>query len=135
MDGTYIDYPKCGIDITSYDDHAFLGATFRHNNRVFLISTSTYEKDFVQYIRLMGDWKKEDGLLNSELELVTDNFFNGGLIYYLSKETSKKILNAYGIRYKGFFVRKLNDRRLYYYDWDNHMTIKGIMLPIICNEC
>ena len=68
----------------------------------------------------MGDLKKKDSLLNFELELAIDKFYNGRLIYYLSKYTSKKILNAYGIRYKGFFAIKLNDKRLYYYDWESY---------------
>lgn len=33
----------------------------------------------------MGDLKKKDSLLNSELELAVDKFYNGRLIYYLSK--------------------------------------------------
>ena len=33
----------------------------------------------------MGDLKKKDSLLNSELELAIDKFCNGRLICYLSK--------------------------------------------------
>ena len=38
----------------------------------------------------MGDLKKKDGLLNSKLELAINKFCNGGLIYHLPKESSKK---------------------------------------------
>ena len=38
----------------------------------------------------MGDLKKKDGLLNPELELAIDKFYNGGLIYHLPRESSKK---------------------------------------------
>ena len=54
----------------------------------------------------MGDLKKKDGLLNSGLELAIKIFHNAGLIYYLPRESSKNILNAYNINYKGFFVVK-----------------------------
>ena len=54
----------------------------------------------------MGDLKKKDGLLNSGLELAIKIFHNGGLIYYLPRESSKNILNAYNINYKGLFVVK-----------------------------
>ena len=90
MVGSFIHYTKYGVDITSYDQHTFLGITYRYNNRVFLISKCTYEKEFVKDIRLMGDLKKKDGLLNPELELAIDKFYNGGLIYHLPRESSKK---------------------------------------------
>ena len=54
----------------------------------------------------MGDLKKKDGLLNSELEWAINKFYNGGLIYYGPRQSSKNILNAYNINYKGFFVIK-----------------------------
>ena len=38
----------------------------------------------------MGDLKKKDGLLNSGLELAINKFYNGGLIYYLPRESKKK---------------------------------------------
>ena len=90
MIGSFIHYPKYGVDITSYDNHSFLSITYRYNNRVFLISKCTNEKEFVKDIRLIGDLKKKDGLLNSELELAINKFYNGGLIYYLPRESSKK---------------------------------------------
>ena len=65
MAGSFIYYSKYGVDITSYDNHSFLGIAYRYNNRVFLISKCTNEKEFVKDIRLMGDLKKKDGLLNS----------------------------------------------------------------------
>ena len=90
MVGFFIHYPKYGVDITSYDNHSFLGITYRYSNRVFLISKCTNEKEFVKDIRSMGDLKKKDGLLNSKLELAINKFCNGGLIYHLPKESSKK---------------------------------------------
>ena len=57
----------------------------------------------------MGDLKKKDALLNSELELAINKFYNNGLIYYLPRASSKKILNAYNINYTGIFVIKLKD--------------------------
>ena len=83
----------------------------------------------------MGDLKTKDGLQNSELELAIKKFYNNGLIYYLTRESSKKILNTYNMNYKGYFVIKLKDKRLYYYDWDNYITINDIMFPIITIEC
>ena len=106
MVGSFIHYPKYGVDITSHDKHTFLGITYRYNNRVLLICKCTNEEEFVKDIRLMGDLKKKDDLLNSGLELAIKIFHNGGLIYYLPSESSKNILNAYNINYKGFFVVK-----------------------------
>ena len=83
----------------------------------------------------MGDLKTKDGLRNSELELAINKFYNNGLIYYLTRESPKKILNAYNINYKGYFVIKLKDKRLYYYDWDNYITINDIIFPIVTIEC
>ena len=84
---------------------------------------------------MMGDLKKKDGLLNSELELAINKFYNNGLIYYLPRASSKKILNAYNINYTGIFVIKLKDNRIHYYDWDNNLTINDIMFPITTIEC
>ena len=89
MVGSFIHYPKYGVDITSHDKHT-LGITYRYNNRVFLISKCTYEEEFVKDIRLVGDLKKKDGSLNSGLELAINKFYNGGLIYYLPRESKKK---------------------------------------------
>ena len=129
MVGSFIHYPKYGVDIISYDNHTFLGITYRYHNRVFLISKSTNKKEFVKDIRMMGDLKKKDGLLNSELELTINKFYNNGLIYYLPRASSKKILNAYNINYKGFFVINLKDNRIHYYDLNNNVLINNIMFP------
>ena len=81
MVGSFIHNPKYGVDITSYDNHTFLGITYRYNNRVFLISKCTNKKEFVKDIRMMVDLKKKYGLLNSELELANNKFYSNGLIY------------------------------------------------------
>ena len=114
MVGFFIHNRKYGVDITSYDNHAFLGITYRYNNRAFLISKCTNKKEFIKDVRMMGDLKKRDGVLNSELELAINKFYNNGLIHYLPRASSRKILNAYNINYKGFFVIKLKDNRLHY---------------------
>ena len=90
MVGSFIHYPKYGVDITNYDNHTFIEITYRYNNRVFLISKCTNKKEFVKHIRMMDDLKKKDGLLNSELELAINKFYNNGLIYYLPRASSKK---------------------------------------------
>ena len=58
-------YPKYNIDITRYDNHIYLGTTFSHNNKVYLINKSAYEKDFVQTMRLVGELENKDGMLYS----------------------------------------------------------------------
>ena len=135
MVNSFIDYSKYGVDIESYDNHTFLSITYRFNNRVFLRSKCTNKKEFVKDIRLMCELKKKDSLLNSELELAINKFYNGGLIYYLPRESSKRILNVYNINYKGFFFIKLKDKRLSYYDWENYIIINDIMFSIITIEC
>ena len=63
-------YPKYNIDITRYDNHIYLGTTtFSHNNKVYLINKSAYEKDFVQDMRLVRELENKDGMLYSELIL------------------------------------------------------------------
>ena len=41
MDGSFIHYPKYGVDITSHDNHTFLGIAYTYNNRVFLTRKCT----------------------------------------------------------------------------------------------
>ena len=74
MVNIHMNYPTYNIDITRYDNHIYLGTTFRHNNKVYLISKSTYEKNFAQNVRLMGDLKNKDGMLYSELLLAVNKF-------------------------------------------------------------
>ena len=83
----------------------------------------------------MSDLKAKDNLQNSELEVAIKKFYNNVLIYYLTREPLKKILNTYNINYKGYFVIKLKDKMLYYYDWDNYITINDIIFPIVTIEC
>ena len=60
-------YPKYDIDIMYYDNYIYLSTTFRHNNKTYLISKSTYEKQLVQNMQLLGDLKNKDSILYSEL--------------------------------------------------------------------
>ena len=83
-------YPKYNIDITRYDNHIYLGTTFSHNNKVYLIKKSGHEKDFVQTMRLVGELENKDGMLYSELILAIKKFNKDKLIYVVSKEISKK---------------------------------------------
>lgn len=127
-------YPKYNVDITRYDNHIYLGATFSHNNKVYLINKSAHEKDFVQDMRLVRELEDKDGMLYSELILAINKFNKDKLVYVVSKEISKKILKTYDIRYKGYFnIKMFSD--IFFYGWDNSVMIKNTRFPVLYIEC
>ena len=127
-------YPKYNVDITRYDNHIYLGATFSHNNKVYLINKSAHEKDFVQDMRLVRELENKDGMLYSELILAINKFNKDKLVYVVSKEISKKILKTYDIRYKGYFnIKMFSD--IFFYGWDNSVMIKNTRFPVLYIEC
>ena len=48
MVNIHMNYPKYNIDITRCDNHIYLGTTFRHNNKVYLISKLRMKKTFLE---------------------------------------------------------------------------------------
>ena len=73
MVGSFIHNPKYGVDITSYDNHTFLGITYRYNNRVFLISkcmNGRFEGDYVFLEALITDINE---LISSTKNLYYEN--------------------------------------------------------------
>ena len=90
MAGSYIRYPKYKIDITRYYDHTLLGVTSIYYKKIYLISKSTYENEFVQNLRRMSDLKNKNGMLYFGLFMAIDKFIEGESIYVVPKKISKK---------------------------------------------
>ena len=51
----YVNYRKYGINIMSYGYYIYLNAVFTHNNKSYIVCTSTLEKKLSRNMRLLCD--------------------------------------------------------------------------------